>query len=83
MPTDESTEAEADMAKMMFLIVKRQWQQHQQQLTALFAVCDHKQNYLNDQVSLNHGSLGGLPQGGADTRPLGLPKDGRQHVWLH
>lgn len=51
LPTDESAEAEADMAKMMFLIVKRQWQQHQQQLTALFAVCGHKQNYLNDQVS--------------------------------
>lgn len=53
LPTDESAEVEADMAKMMFLIVKRQWQQHQQQLTALFAVCGHKQNYLNDQVSLN------------------------------
>ena len=50
-PTDESAEAEADMAKMMFLIVKRQWQQHQQQLTALFAVCGHKQNYLDDLVS--------------------------------
>ena len=59
LPTDESAEAEADMAKMMFLIVKRQWQQHQQQLTALFAVCGHKQNYLYDQVSLNLSFPGG------------------------
>lgn len=57
------------MAKMMFLIVKRQWQQHQQQLTALFAVCGHKQNYLNDQVSpAQHfrqaGGVRGPPGGG-------------------
>lgn len=49
--TDESAEAEADMDKMMFLIVKRQWRQHQEQLTALFAVCGHKQNYFVDQAS--------------------------------
>ena len=45
------------MAKMMFLIVKRQWRQHQQQLTALFAVCGHKQNYFVDQASVLARSL--------------------------
>jgi len=53
LPTDESAEEEADMAKMMFMIVKRQWRQHQHCLTRLFAVCGHKENYLNDQVSLS------------------------------
>ena len=50
LPTDESAEEEADMAKMMFMIVKRQWRQHQQGLTRLFAMCGHKENYLKDQV---------------------------------
>ncbi|DBA77116.1 TPA: hypothetical protein ACH3X1_009695 [Trebouxia sp. C0004] len=48
LPTDESAEEEADMAKMMFMIVKRQWRQHQHCLTRLFAVCGHKENYLKD-----------------------------------
>lgn len=52
LPTDESAEEEADMAKMMFMIVKRQWRQHQQGLTRLFAMCGHKENYLKDQVSM-------------------------------
>lgn len=43
------------MAKMMFLIVKRQWRQHHDCFTGLFAVCGHKANYLQDQV--NHSSL--------------------------
>ena len=38
------------MAKMMFLIVKRQWRQHHDCFTGLFAVCGHKANYLQDQV---------------------------------
>ncbi|KAL0050961.1 hypothetical protein WJX82_011093 [Trebouxia sp. C0006] len=51
LPTDESAEEEADMAKMMFMIVKRQWRQHQPGLTRLFAVCGHKENYLKDQAT--------------------------------
>ena len=38
------------MAKVMFLVVKRQWRRHERDLTSLFAVCGHKQNYLKDQV---------------------------------
>ncbi len=54
LPTDESAEEEADMAKMMFMIVKRQWRHHQPGLTRLFAVCGHKENYLKDQVRYNN-----------------------------
>lgn len=44
------------MAKMMFLIVKRHWRQHEETFTDFFAVCGHKENYLKDQVS-NHDKL--------------------------
>lgn len=72
------------MAKMMFLIVKRQWQQHQQQLTALFAVCGHKQNYLNDQVSLNHGPPGELAsRRGLTPAPLDCPRMAASMCGLH
>ena len=50
LPTDHSAEAEADMAKMMFLIVKRQWRQRGEGLTACFAACGHKEAYLKDLV---------------------------------
>ena len=56
LPTDESAQQEADMAKMMFLIVKRHWRQHEETFTDFFAVCGHKENYLKDQVS-NHDKL--------------------------
>ena len=54
LPTDESAEAEADMARMMFVIVRRHWKQHQEDFTAFFAQCGHKENYLKDQVWLRN-----------------------------
>ena len=51
LPTDQSVEKEADMLKMMYLIVKRQWHQQEATMKSFFGMCGHKEDYLKEQVS--------------------------------